>query len=213
MGKVWVYTELDQSRPRAIALELLALGRELGDVEAVALGPGAREAAAQLGAHGARRVLVNEDPAFGEYLAEPATDCLAALAGGERPDLILFGFSSDSREVAGRPPPLKAWLSVPLGVVTLAERFPERRSDAAAGSREMVDHVGERAGSTDGSAGANGVGLPARSRRQPDRGGLLPARRRLARPLSGSTIDRSHAPALAEARLCADPPSFRECNR
>jgi electron transfer flavoprotein alpha subunit len=102
VGKVWVYTELDQSRPRAIALELLALGRELGDVEAVALGPGAREAAAQLGAHGARRVLVNEDPAFGEYLAEPATDCLAALAGGERPDLILFGFTSDSREVAGR---------------------------------------------------------------------------------------------------------------
>jgi electron transfer flavoprotein alpha subunit len=102
VAKVWVYAELDGAAPRAIALELLSLGRDLGDLEAVALGPGAREAAAKLGAHGAGRVHVNEDPAFEEYLAEPATDCLAALARSERPDVILFGFTSDSREVAGR---------------------------------------------------------------------------------------------------------------
>src|SRR5438132_844992 len=76
--------------------------RELGDVYAVALGAGAKAAAATLGKHGAKAVHVNEDPAFDDYIAEPATDALAALYEKERPDLILFAFTSDSREVAGR---------------------------------------------------------------------------------------------------------------
>ena len=102
MAKIWVYAEQSQGRPAANALELLTKARELGDVDAIALGPGAKEAAPPLGKHGARRVLVNEDAAFTEYLAEPATDCLAALVPAESPDLVLFAFSSDSREVAGR---------------------------------------------------------------------------------------------------------------
>jgi electron transfer flavoprotein alpha subunit len=102
MAKIWVYAELNQGRLASISLELLTKARELGDVEAIALGPGARAAASVLGRHGAARVLVNEDAAFAEYLAEPATDCLAALAKENGPDAILFGFSADSREVAGR---------------------------------------------------------------------------------------------------------------
>jgi electron transfer flavoprotein alpha subunit len=102
MAKIWVYAEQDAGRPASTTLELLTRARELGDVDALALGPGARQAAAALGRHGAGRVLVNEDAAFCEYLAEPATDCLAALAAAGSPDLILFGFSADSREVAGR---------------------------------------------------------------------------------------------------------------
>jgi electron transfer flavoprotein alpha subunit len=102
VARVWVFAELAGGRPRGITLELLTLARDLGEVEAVALGPGAREAAGALGAYGATKVHVNADPAFAEYLAEPATDCLAALAGAGAPDLILFGFTSDSREVAGR---------------------------------------------------------------------------------------------------------------
>ena len=45
---------------------------------------------------------VNEDAAFDDYIAEPAADALASLYEKEKPDLILFGFTSDSREVAGR---------------------------------------------------------------------------------------------------------------
>src|SRR5207244_13634876 len=76
--------------------------RELGDVYAVALGSGAKAAAATLGKHGAKVVHVNEDGAFDDYIAEPATDALAALHEQQKPDLILFGFTPDSREVAGR---------------------------------------------------------------------------------------------------------------
>jgi electron transfer flavoprotein alpha subunit len=102
MAKIWVYAELNQGRLAPISLELLTKARALGDVDAIALGSGARAAVETLGSHGAKRVLVNEDAAFDDYLAEPATDCLAALVPRESPDVILFGFSPDSREVAGR---------------------------------------------------------------------------------------------------------------
>src|SRR5499433_1775230 len=102
MPKIWVYAELNQGRLTTTSLELFTRARELGDVDAIALGPGAMQAAGALGKHGARRVLANEDVVFAEYVAEPATDCLAALVAQERPDLIMFGFSPDSREVAGR---------------------------------------------------------------------------------------------------------------
>ena len=122
MAKICVYAELNEGRPVPITLELLAKGRELGDVEAVALGPGARQAASALGAHGAARVHVNEDSAFAEYLAEPATDCLAALVASSSPDLILFGFTSDSREVAGR-------LAARLGVGLISNAMDVESSD------------------------------------------------------------------------------------
>src|SRR5438309_10560958 len=76
--------------------------RELGDVYAVARGSGAKAAAATLGKHGAKVVHVNEDGAFDDYIADTATDALAARREQQKPDLILFGFTPDSREVAGR---------------------------------------------------------------------------------------------------------------
>ena len=122
MARVWVFAELAEGRPRAIALELLTLARDLGEVEAVALGPGASEAAGALGKYGASKVHVNADPAFAEYLAEPAADCLAALAGSGAPDLILFGFTSDSRDVAGR-------LAARLGVGLISNAMEVVSSD------------------------------------------------------------------------------------
>lgn len=48
-------------------------------------------------------------------------------------------------ELKGAPPigtpPIRAWLSVPIGVVTLAERFPEGEVATEAWFREMVEHV------------------------------------------------------------------------
>lgn len=102
MAKVWVIAELNQGRLQPISLELLARARELGEAEAVALGQGAEAAAETLGKHGAKKVFAADDAVFDEYLAQPATDTLAALVEANQPDLILFGFTYDSREVAGR---------------------------------------------------------------------------------------------------------------
>lgn len=101
-GTVWVYAELQEQELAPVSLELVAKARQLGEVEAVALGPGAVRAAGLLGEHGARRVHVSEDPVFADYLAEPATDALEALVKEAGPALILFGFTYDSREVAAR---------------------------------------------------------------------------------------------------------------
>jgi len=102
MGNIWVYAELDQGKLAATSLELMTKARELGDVDAIALGAGAKAAAAALGKYGAKVVHVNEDKAFDDYVAEPATDALASHFEKEKPELILFGFTPDSREVAGR---------------------------------------------------------------------------------------------------------------
>ena len=102
MAKIWVYAEMNQGKLAPTSLELMSKARELGDVEAIALGAGAKAAAATLGKHGAKVVHVNEDSAFDDFVAEPATDALAALNQKGSPDLILFGFTTDSREVAGR---------------------------------------------------------------------------------------------------------------
>jgi electron transfer flavoprotein alpha subunit len=101
-GAVWVYAELDQGKLQAVSLELMTKARELGEVEAVVLGPGAAEAAQALGRHGAKKVYACDDQVFADYLAEPATDTLEALVKEHSPAIVLFGFSYDSREVAGR---------------------------------------------------------------------------------------------------------------
>ena len=41
----------------------------------------------------------------------------------------------------GQVPPVRAWLSVPIGVVTLAERFPEGEVATEGWFRQMVDHM------------------------------------------------------------------------
>jgi electron transfer flavoprotein alpha subunit len=110
MAKIWVYAELHGGELAPISLELLAKARALGgEVEAIALGKGAEAAGGALGKHGATRVLACEDDVFDKYIAQPATDTLEALVKANDPDLLLFGFTSESREVAGR-------LSARLGV-------------------------------------------------------------------------------------------------
>jgi electron transfer flavoprotein alpha subunit len=101
--KVWIYADVAPSGPSASALELLTKARSLADtVEAVALGPGATQAAGPLGEHGAQVVYASDDPVFAESLGQPAAHVLAGLVAEHAPDLVLFATSHDSRDVAGR---------------------------------------------------------------------------------------------------------------
>jgi electron transfer flavoprotein alpha subunit len=104
MSGIWVYVELGPGGvPDRSAFELLTKARSLAaDVEAVVLGRGASEAATRLGEYGAQRVHVADDPLFDEYLADPAAHVLAQLVRRHDPEVILFGASYDSRDVAGR---------------------------------------------------------------------------------------------------------------
>ncbi len=105
MAKIWVYADIgSDGTPDGSALELLTKARSLGAeaLEAVALGPGASQAAAVLGEYGATTVYASDDPVYVEHLAEPAAVTLAALVAEHRPNLILFATSYASRDVAGR---------------------------------------------------------------------------------------------------------------
>jgi electron transfer flavoprotein alpha subunit len=102
VAKIWVFAEVGPDGPAPGALELLAKARELGDAEAVALGPGATAAAASLGDHGARTVFASDDPVYDEFLAQPAAHAMHALVRQHAPDLILFATTYTSRDVAGR---------------------------------------------------------------------------------------------------------------
>ncbi len=56
-------------------------------------------------------------------------------------DLSEPGLNVGPRQVAHARLPIKAWQSTPIGVVTLAERFPDAGAGDAAGYRRMVDAV------------------------------------------------------------------------
>ena len=59
-------------------------------------------------------------------------------------DLKGQGLDARPRQFAPWKLPIKAWLSVPIGVVTLAERFPESGGDVQTWFRAMVEAVKER---------------------------------------------------------------------
>lgn len=103
MARVWVWAEIGVDGVHPSAFELLAKARVLGDdVAAVALGPGATAAAADLGAHGAITVYASDDPLLTEGMSQPAAHVLHALVTEHAPDLLLLPTTYDARDVAGR---------------------------------------------------------------------------------------------------------------
>src|ERR1022692_3749035 len=113
LDKIWVFAEIAGGKPAPVALELLTKARSLaGTVEAVAFAPDAADAATELGAHGATTLHAGTDPLWGELLlGGPAADALGGLIEEHKPDLVLFGMTYNSRDVAGR---LAARLGVPV---------------------------------------------------------------------------------------------------
>jgi electron transfer flavoprotein alpha subunit len=134
---VWVYAELGPGgQLDPTALELLSKARALGDAAAVVLGPGATDAAKELGEHGAETVYSSEDPVYDDYIAEPAAHALAQLVAEHSPDMILFALAYDSRDVAGR---LSAKLGAPLVSNATDVLGLEKVQTAIFGGELMVD--------------------------------------------------------------------------
>jgi electron transfer flavoprotein alpha subunit len=104
MAKVWVYADVSpDGKPHPVALEVLTKARELGDeVAAVALGPGATQAAQTLGEYGAQTVFASDDDVYAEHPNQPRAHALHQLVQEHQPDLVLFAQTYDSRDVAGR---------------------------------------------------------------------------------------------------------------
>jgi electron transfer flavoprotein alpha subunit len=137
VGATWVWAELDGGRLNPTVLELVTKARDLGrPVEAVALGPGANEAAGELGAHGASRVFVSDDPVFDEHPAQPAAYTLHTLIGQHNPSLVLFPTTYDARDVAGR---LQARTGSTLMSNTTGLTTPDRAQTQIFGGSTVIE--------------------------------------------------------------------------
>lgn len=136
MPTIWVYAEIDNGKLDPAALELVTKARQLGDVEVVALGPGATEAAGPLGEHGAEIVYASDDEVYAEYIAQPHVHVLTELIGENAPDMILFATNYDSRDIAGR---LSARLGTTLMSNVMEIESVDRAKTAVFGGSLIVD--------------------------------------------------------------------------
>ena len=102
MGTIWVHAEATDGKVATMTLELLAKARELGDVEAIYAGADGDVIAAELGAHGAAKVLSTGDLAGGLVGPALAAAMAEAIAGGATPLAIMLGTTQDGRDTAGR---------------------------------------------------------------------------------------------------------------
>ncbi len=111
--KIWVHAETQEGgQVSSITLEMLAKARQLGGtVEAFCSGAAAGDIAGELGEHGAATLYSVGD--LGGSLPGPAvaSALAAAVAGGNAPDVILFGTTYDGRDIAAR---LSVKLDVPV---------------------------------------------------------------------------------------------------
>jgi electron transfer flavoprotein alpha subunit len=102
VGATWVYAQITPDGVHPGALELLTKARSLGgEVAAVALGPGATAAAADLGAHGATTLYANDEQMFADQPGRPAAHTLKALIDQHAPSLLLLPGTYEGRDVAG----------------------------------------------------------------------------------------------------------------
>ena len=101
MPGVLVFTETKDGKLKKASREALSIGRKLaeaagGDLVAFA---GDASAAADAGKYGAKKVYVAE---LGHYSTEPYTAALAQVVSEVQPSIVLFGGTSDGRDLAPR---------------------------------------------------------------------------------------------------------------
>ncbi len=106
-GDVLIYVEHEGGQPRRVALEQATKATQLagvlgGKVLAVALGAGAAGTVERLGRHGVDEVYVNEDEVFDQYLSAPHAEVLARIFEEAAPQILLFPFTADGKDIASR---------------------------------------------------------------------------------------------------------------
>jgi electron transfer flavoprotein alpha subunit len=107
MGEILVLIDHRDGAPRATSLQMLAAARGIAaetgaQVGAVWLGPGAADAAATLGAHGAGRLYHWDDEAAHDYVTLPQVEALEAAFAASGADTLLFASTNHVKDVAAR---------------------------------------------------------------------------------------------------------------
>jgi electron transfer flavoprotein alpha subunit len=96
---IWVYAETGEGKITVTSLEMLARASEVGNAEAVLLGPASDEAVQTLARHGASKIYRAEGPIYTDYLTLPAAETVAALIREHQPAVMLFASSYTGRDI------------------------------------------------------------------------------------------------------------------
>ncbi len=105
---VWVWAEVEEGKLSKVALEMLALGRQLADeletkLEALLLGgEGVSRFAGELIRHGADRVYVWEDPKLELFHDEVFSDAIVKLAKEKKPEIFIAAATTFGRALMAR---------------------------------------------------------------------------------------------------------------
>src|SRR5918997_1121222 len=102
LSKVWIHAEIGGDKPSSVTLEIATKARELADtVEAFYAGDNAQSVAEELGRFGVSKVYTVDT---GDSLQgiPVASAMKAEIDGGNAPDLIMFAFTYDGRDVLSR---------------------------------------------------------------------------------------------------------------
>ena len=104
---VWVWCETSEGRLKGVGLELISKGRELADklgekLVAVLIGHEIESHAENLIHHGADKVYVVNDKVFEHYTTDAYTIALNTLIAPHKPAIVLYGATSNGRDLAPR---------------------------------------------------------------------------------------------------------------
>ncbi len=104
---VWVWAEQVNGELRNVALELLGKGRELADklgepLCAILLGSNVGKLPNILAQNGADIVYVSDQEILANYTTDAYTDVISALILTEKPNIVLFGATSNGRDLGPR---------------------------------------------------------------------------------------------------------------
>jgi electron transfer flavoprotein alpha subunit/NAD-dependent dihydropyrimidine dehydrogenase PreA subunit len=104
---VWVWCETSEGHMKGVALELVTKGRELADklgenLVAVLIGHEIESHAGTLIHHGADKVLVVDEKVFEHYTTDAYTIALNTLIAPRKPAVVLYGATSNGRDLAPR---------------------------------------------------------------------------------------------------------------
>jgi electron transfer flavoprotein alpha subunit len=107
VSEILVLIDHSGGKPRRLSLQMLAAARQLAsehaaDIAAVWLGPGAADAAAVIGAHGAARLYHWDDAAAQDYVTVPQVEALEAAFAASGADTLLFASTNHVKDVAAR---------------------------------------------------------------------------------------------------------------
>jgi electron transfer flavoprotein alpha subunit len=103
MQNILVFTEFVDGKVKSGSLELISFARENSDsVTALALGPGSKGLAEELGKYGVKTLLANEDGAFQNYNPELFTEVVSKNIENQKPGLILASGSMLTRDLFPR---------------------------------------------------------------------------------------------------------------